>query len=133
MPLPEILQQILDARPARKLLPDYIDKLRPVEIDSEVTLWEAVGNEDLQKMLKEQGLTKGQRAGITRILGNYGFAVHHTENGGILSHRLTVGDIRQMTDDQISGLSDNPSERSLRILRALFGHTAGEDKNQQQS
>lgn len=71
----------------------------------------------LPQVLRQAGLTKGERAGISSILGDAEM---------IGNHRVTLGDIRAMNLRQLLQLRnefrwDKPSAESLEKLKRLCG------------
>ena len=97
---------------------DYTLKLHLLDVPDEQTLWQ-VRTGDFYEELKNLGLSRGQRAGVTRILRDVGLVVLRDSDGRCLeSYRLTVGDIRGMNDEDLLKLC---WPKSAGVLRALFG------------
>lgn len=73
--------------------------------------------EKLQRLLNEAGLSKGQCAGITNILGIF---------SSLDGNDLTVGDIRALTIDELLRLQSlftwrKPTITSIRKIKKLLG------------
>jgi hypothetical protein len=126
MALPERLQKHLNRERSQrgeqkfKLPDDYVEKLPLLPVGDEVTLHEIRGD-TLEDVLFGADLTKGQRAGINRLFSEINSIYTQGE-----WYEITVGDIRRMTNEEMMLLGGGPSEfhpkeKSVRILRALFG------------
>jgi len=116
MSIPEILSRYLDeAQKKANTSDDYVSKLKSLDISDEIELWHVRANEQIDSF----GLTQGQRAGITHILGDAGHIVRRDSKGDYIeSYLVKVGDVRNLTDEQLLKIT---SRKGVRVLRALFG------------
>ena len=117
MPTPEALQGFLEKQPNPErhierlpLLTDAGDNVPIIDFRYDLRFMET---------LTKAGLTQGQRAGVARVLGQAGIVMVGRE-----AYRLTVGDIRTLSDSNLRGIS-GVGERGVKILRALFGSKEG--------
>lgn len=115
MPVSEILRRYLDEKKVVNR-EDYLSKLKPLDdVPDSFTLRDVIGN----SQLKEFNLTKGQGAGITRILGESSFVVRRGPGGRVIeSCHVAVGDVRVLNDDDLSKLA---GRKGAIVLRTLLG------------
>lgn len=122
MPLPKEIQKYIEEGRG-----DYLHKLptlNPEEFPDDLTVSHLSGSgteigQRLQKILHKSGLTKGQRAGVTMILGSTSL---------IEDHYLTIGEVREMSFEDLlkirhrfKYLRGAASDRSLMVLKTLCG------------
>ncbi len=121
MSLPKEIRNALEKSPDVEPFNDYFYKLPTLNTDDypdNVTLFQLkMYCSGLRGVLKEAGLSEGQRGGVTRILRS-------TTKVG--EYYVTVGDVRKLSFKELLKLRrqftyDTPTERSLRILKKLCG------------
>ena len=98
----------------------YIDRISKVDLPEETPLINVRSSEELERSLNEAELTKGQRAGISKILSDCNWIPD--------SHKeITIGEIRRMSDEELGNLGSDigrgwrAGDRTKAILRKLFG------------
>lgn len=118
MAIPEILQRYLEEKKRKNMGgEDYVSKIQPLHISDETELWDA--RTGACEHLRNLGLTKGQRAGVTNILGSVGYVIKTDEQGNFLEgYRVKVGDVRDLSDEQLLKLT---GKTGVKVIRALFG------------
>lgn len=134
MPLPVELREYLDLFipeiPQKEPEDDYISQISPFDVLDGMRISTLCIDRrgELITHFKTAGLTKAQRAGVNRLLGEIAKLKLSEER----IYDLTVGDIRNMTDEQLRLIghdwpgphnSFHPGKNGVRILRALFGTT----------
>lgn len=98
----------------------YANRITRVDLPENTPLIDVRSSEKLKEVFDQADLTKGQRAGITRILGDCSWTPETVEE-------VTIGTIRQMTDEELGNLGSDvgrgwrAGERTKLILRNLFG------------
>lgn len=132
----EVLREYLERMSARevpKRPENWLEKLAGLEFTDDVVLGDLLW-EDAKKVFKntlmERGLTKGQRATVSRALIKV--VSIYSKEGGV--YNLTVGDLRDLTDEQLWLLGSIQITSSghriamdplgwggVGIIRALFG------------
>lgn len=128
MPLPkDVVRQLASGELGAECLPvpgyiEIIPTLGPDVFPDEVTIRsisQSGGEEGrvLHALLRRAGLTKGQRAAITHLLGFFSM---------IGENKITVGDIRALTSDELMRLRKKfswgtPSMGSVEKIKKLFG------------
>lgn len=110
---------------------DYINKLPTIssdEIPDSINLWNISNRtevgEELRSRLEKAGLSRGQRAGISHILGDM---------AKIGDEYLTVGDVRVLTEEELLKLQNQfswgkPTIQSIKKVKKLFGSGIEEGK-----
>lgn len=118
MAIPEILQRYLEEKKRKNMGSEgYVSKIRPLHISDETELWDA--RTDAYDHLKNSGLNRAQRAGVTNILGSVGYVIRMDEQGNFLEgYKVKVGDVRDLSDEQLLKLT---GKKGVKIIRALFG------------
>jgi hypothetical protein len=125
MALPERLQQHLKREKRKlserrvRLVDDYVEKLPRLSVDDDVTLSD-IQWDILEDVFSDAGLTKGQKAAVNRLFAEIDL-IHYSQGD---FYKVTAGDIRKMTNEQLTLLGwdkFHPGAKSVRILRALFG------------
>ncbi len=95
---------------------DYLHRLPRIEVDDGVEVVDFHGCDELSEELKERGLSRGQIAAVTNVLGIF------PGIGG-----PTVGQFKRMSDKEVlriegSAFRGRVGIRRLLILRFLFGY-----------
>lgn len=113
-------EEALRGTPMFKLTENYIQKLPRLKVEDDITLSD-IYSSLLEDFLWDADLSRGQRAGIARLFGEIMF-IHGSED----SYKVTAGDIRKISNEQLMLLGGGPSgfhpgPRSVEILRRLFG------------
>lgn len=124
MPIAKEIQTILENTDRTEPKEDYFEilpTLDPEEFPDEASV-RVLGGEKVHKLLIENGLTKAQRCGVTRI-ANIVWLVKAEKNR---LYHLTLGDIRGLSFGEFLQLREHfaegkPSERSFRVLKRLCG------------
>lgn len=121
MPLPKDIVQRL-ASGEMNLDLDVLPTLNEEVFPDSLEVWEvgASGGENgkkLHKILDIAGLSKGQRAGMTHLLGSF---------AKIGDEDITIGDIRALTEEELMRLRGEfkwgkPTADSVRKIKKLFG------------
>lgn len=102
---------------------DKLPTLDPTDFPDDTSVWDlsCSGGEfgkKLHELLKREGLTKGQRGGVTHLLDSF-VRVGNSD--------LTLGDIRALTEEELTKLRGNlawgasPSIDSIKKIKKLLG------------
>lgn len=119
MSVNETLRKSLDRKSKRSVAEDYSAKLQRLDLPDETSLLDANFILYERKLLESWGLTKGQRSGVSNILGHASHVYSRNEAGKVLEeHETTIGDLRKLSDSDLHKLT---SPKGAKVLRALFG------------
>lgn len=98
----------------------YLERVPVVDLPEDTAVTSHEVRDYLRPLLVARGFTRGQRIAVSRALGKTDFAV--------TDKRLTIGDVRRMSDEEITSLKTEYSDsttyvgqKTLIILRGLFG------------
>lgn len=108
---------------------EYVNKIPRLDVEDNTALWN-IGVGELKGTLCKAGLVREQVTEVTEVIGNTGLIIDRKNQE---DYRLTVGDIRELTDDELmllgsGALNYRPGVRSVEILRRLFGRSEKKDQ-----
>jgi len=117
MPSSEVLTKYLASK--RPSAEDYYVKLDQYHVFPDKKIIDLKREEGFRDFIRKQNVTFKQRAGISMILGSVERVHLRDPGGGVLeTYELTVGDIRELSDQDLRKLT---GDRGVKVLRKLFG------------
>jgi hypothetical protein len=101
---------------------DYVSKLRPFDVDPQSEVSKVSTSDEFRTHLKRLGLTRGETAGVSHILGNLWFS---PDPNGDSTYFIKIVDLQKMTDEQLATFNYHSdrisiSQKRVSVVRALF-------------
>jgi hypothetical protein len=98
----------------------YVDLIPSFSVPGETELIELRGA-TLDFRLRQAGLKKGERAAVSKAIGNLAYLRESDSTSGVSPlYHLTVDDVREATVEELAQLPDS-GRRTAAILKKLVG------------